>query len=498
MLNAGAPGAACVAVMTVLIPGETCWREVQAERAAFLVDVEAYFSAVYAALSAARRSILLIGWGFDPRTRLFPDGEGDAGHPDEVGQVLLNLARTRPDLDVRVLIWRSAFPINASQEFFPHRARRWFKGSRVHFRLDDMIPYGACHHQKVLVIDDKVAFCGGADLGVDRWDTPRHLDEDSRRLMPDHQEHPARHEVMMLVEGDAARALGDLARERWFRACGERLSPPGETASDPWPDAVPAHMTNAQVAISRTEPAWRGAPLVDEVRRLNRAAIASATSTIYLENQYFTAPGVAEALAVRLAEPDGPEVVLVSTGESPSWFDRATMDRTRAILIWRLQAADVYGRFRAWRPMTRGGKTVIVHSKLGVIDERLVWVGSANLNNRSGGFDTECQLAVAGRTLDQSQAIAAFRDRLLGHFLGATGEAVTRTRLERGSLIAAVEALNGEGRLAPITPRRMTAAGRYIAERRLGDPCGVGDSWRPGRRKLLLDAEVREIAARRG
>ena len=73
------------------------------------------------------------------------------------------------------------------------------------------------------MIDDRLAFCGGGDIGVDRWDTPGHLDVDLRRIMPDQECHAPRHEVMMMVDGEAARALGDLVRERWRRATGEAL-----------------------------------------------------------------------------------------------------------------------------------------------------------------------------------------------------------------------------------------------------------------------------------
>jgi phosphatidylserine/phosphatidylglycerophosphate/cardiolipin synthase-like enzyme len=350
--------------MTVLRPGDTCWRTARASRAAFLIDTEAYFAAVFEALHGARRSVQLLGWGFDPRTRLFPDGVDGPDDPDEIGRLLIRLAQARPEIDIRVLIWHSALPISASQEFFPHRARKWFRGTGVRFRLDDAIPFGACHHQKVLVIDDRVAFCGGGDISVDRWDTPAHLDTDVRRLMPAQTEHPPRHEVMMLVEGDAARALGDLARERWRRATGEAVSVPEPVDSDPWPHRVPAALSDVEVAVARTIPAWRLDHSVEEIRRLNLAMIASARDLIYLENQYFTSPLVAEALAARLAEPDGPEVVLISTGHSPSWFDRLTMDRARTAMIWRLRAADVFGRFRAYYPITSEGANIVVHSKV--------------------------------------------------------------------------------------------------------------------------------------
>ncbi|MFN3513699.1 MAG: phospholipase D-like domain-containing protein [Phenylobacterium sp.] len=480
--------------MSVLQPGETCWRRVRAERAAFLIDTEAYFTAVYEALHRARKSIILLGWGFDPRARLFPDGHDGPNDPDEVGRILVQIAQARPEIDIRLLIWKSALPVAAVQEFFPHRARRWFRGTGVRFRLDDSVPFGACHHQKVLVIDDELAFCGGGDIGVDRWDTAAHLDEDLRRIMPRQSCHDPRHEVMIMVDGEAARSLGEMARERWRHATGETIAPPAHDGGldDPWPPHIPAHLTGPPVSIQRTAPAWKGARPVSEIRRLDLASIAAAKTAIYLENQYFTSPAVAEALARRLAEPEGPEVVLISTGRSPSWFDQATMDRARANMLWRLKAADVFGRFRAWHPVTPGGKTIIVHSKVTVIDDALARVGSSNLNNRSGGFDTEAEVAVEAQSDDHRLAIAAFRNRLIGHFVGATGETVAKAWAERGSLIDAIESLNADGRLVEIRPMKQSALGEFIAAYHIGDPADVEDSWRPLRRRERLYAALRE------
>jgi phosphatidylserine/phosphatidylglycerophosphate/cardiolipin synthase-like enzyme len=479
--------------MTVFRPGKTCWRTARADRAAFLIDNEAYFTAVFDALHKARRSILLLGWGFDPRTRLFPDGYDGPDDPDEVGRILVQLAFDRPELDVRLLIWRSALPIAASQEFFPHKARKFFRDTPVKFRLDDSVPFGACHHQKVLVVDDRLAFCGGGDISVDRWDSPAHKDGDQRRIMPKQECHDPRHEVTMMVDGAAARALADLARERWRRATGETLDAPPDAGGDHWPDHVPAQMIGAEIAIARTMPAWKTRPEVDEIRQLTLTCIAEARQTIYLENQYFTSPLVTEALAARLGEPDGPEVVLISTGRAPSWFDHLTMDRARGAMIWRLRAADVFGRFRAFWPATSGGETIIVHSKVTVIDDRIARVGSANLNNRSGGFDTECELAFecddeAGRV-----QIAAFRDRLVGHFMAQTGDAVARARAEHGGLVGAIDALNREHRLQSIEPPQITGFGEFVAKYHLGDPQDPSDSWRPIRRRQRLYEAARAL-----
>jgi hypothetical protein len=186
-------------------------------------------------------------------------------------------------------------------------------------------------------------------------------------------------------------------------------------------------------------------------------------------------------------------VVLVSTGKAPSWFDQLTMDRARGAMIWRLRAADVFGRFRAYWPATSGGKTIIVHSKVSIFDDALARVGSANLNNRSGGFDTEIELAVEGQDEATARQIAAFRDRLVGHFMGVTGDAVAKARAERGGLIGAIDVLNTKGRLRPIVPQPITPAGNVIEAFHLGDPCDTADAWRPGRRRERLYAQVRAL-----
>jgi len=485
----------------LLHPGETCWRVETADRVALLVDSSAYFTAALSAMRRARRSIFLLGWGFDPRTRLRPDPSGEEHGPDEIGNLLRRLSDERPDLDIHILIWKSALPISASQHFFPHRARRWFEGTRINFALDASVPFGACHHQKVLVIDDCLAFCGGGDFGVDRWDSAAHLDADARRIMPGGLEHAPRHEVMMMVDGDAARALGDLARERWRTAqeCKDLPTPPEHerTAGDPWPPFVAPRFTQARVAIARTGPKWRGMPEVRETETLHLKAIAQAKRTIYLENQYFTSLIVGEALAERLLEPDGPEVVIVSTLHSPSYFDRFTMDRTRWRLVERLKAADRHGRLRVYSPSTEEGHPIIVHSKTSIIDDHLLRVGSTNLNHRSAGFDTECDLALEAGTPEAAAGITAFRAHLLGHFLGIGAVAVQAAIDEHGSVGRAIDAVTAgqSERLQPLAKVKMGPIQRVVSAYHLGDPVYPSDSWRPLLRRRRLEPYDRALNA---
>lgn len=482
----------------LLQPGLTCWRIAEAEKLAFLLDTAAYFAAARQAMLKARRSIHLLGWAFDPETRLIPDVEGQGA---SVGAFLKELACARPELDVRLLVWKSALPIAASQHFFPHRARRCFHGTPVEFRLDESVPLGACHHQKVLVIDDCLAFIGGGDIATDRWDSVRHLDEDGRRTMPWGDRHGPRHEVMAMVEGEAAAALGELVRNRWLRAADKRPDPPDPAAPRPslWPEEIEPAFRKVEVGIARTEPDWRHHPPVRETERLHLAAIGAAERLIYLENQYIASPAYADALAARLREPNGPEVIIVTTAKAPSWFDQMTMDRTRSRFLQALRSADLHGRFRAYSPYTKRGRSIIVHSKVTIIDDRMLRAGSTNLNNRSAGFDTECDLALEAADgpagAEARAGIARYRAKAVAHFLHADPEALARLHAETGSLTRAIDAMNPQGRLRPLEPRRLGPLAGLIAAFHLGDPAGPEDAWRPWRRRSDIERWRRDFLA---
>ena len=115
------------------------------------------------------------------------------------------------------------------------------------------------------------------------------------------------------------------------------------------------------------------APAVREVERLYLDMIASARRAIYIENQYFTSPRIAEALAKRLAEPDGPEIVLVLRLLSHGWLEEPTMHVLRTRLLKRLQEADRYGRFHVYYPHMPGlaeGCCLDVHSKMMIVDDQ--------------------------------------------------------------------------------------------------------------------------------
>lgn len=456
------------------------WRSATAHRFAPLMENKTYFDALASALQKAERSILILGWQFDPRTRLDPESPL-LDRRGEIGHQLKALVRRKPELEVRLLIWRSPLLIAASQGFYPHKAQRWFRGRIVEFRLDGPGLLGACHHQKVVVIDNQIAFCGGGDISTDRWDSEAHLSGDPRRCEPTGVIPSPRHEVMCVVDGPAAHTLGDLARERWRRATGEVLDTTVWRNRDAWPDGVQPTLHDIPMGLSRTEPQVRRRTEVRENETLHLEAIKRAKSLIYMENQYFTSPLLAAALAERLAEPDGPEVVLVSTGRSPSWFDGLTMDTARAEVLYRLEQADIHDRFTAFYPVTKEGERIIVHAKMTIIDDKLLRIGSSNLNNRSMGLDTECDASFEAGDEAQREVIRRFRHHSLGHFIGVTGDAFAQAESLMGSMGQAIQTF-GHGRMKLLATARPTRVERMFAEWQFGDPVSATDAWRPWKR----------------
>ncbi len=460
--------------MSLLVPGRNCWRLGRARRLAFLVDGAAYYAAAREAMAKARRSIFLLGWDFDSRARLVAQPRDR--YPEALGEFLAALVRERRELHIYVLIWDFAMAFALDREWRPLYKLGWREqpAPRLSFRLDARHPRGSSHHQKVLVVDDAVAFCGGLDLTHGRWDTPAHRREEELRR--DVRGHPSRanHDVQALVDGAPARALAELARDRWRRS-GARPCLPLDTApaNDPWPASLPLDATDLEVAVSRTDPGYAGAPPAQEIRNLYVDAIASAQRFLYLENQYFSSSDVGGALEARLREPAGPEVVVVSRLTEEGWLEERTMGLLRARLHERLRAADAHGRYRLLYPhlpQLEGAEPLNVHSKVLIADDELASVGSANFNNRSMGYDTECNLAFEARGEPRvRRAIAALRERLLAEHLAVDpGELVLG---ERDSLARRIEALARPGRtLLPLEPKAAGELDRLVPASALLDP----------------------------
>ena len=434
----------------LLVPGRNCWRVEQTDRASVLVDGCDYFRHLEDALHKARRSIQIIGWDFDSRIRLRQDLSEEVSPP--LGTLLRQLVERHRDLRVDILVWSLSL-LHAPGETLPLLfGAEWQDHPRIRVKLDTFHPFYAAHHQKIVCIDEKLAFVGGIDLTVQRWDTPEHLVDDPRRLDPDGEPYAPVHDLQMVVDGDPAEALCRIVQERHAKAGMDDAAPKTcgpEPERDLWPEGLLPAFRDTPVAIARSEPSYRGRAEVHEAQTLNLDAIASAQRSIYIEAQYMTAKSIGKAIARRLAEQDGPEVVVVMTHESHGLLERIVMGSNRDRLIRRLDKADRQGRLRILFPVvpaSEGEKQVLVHSKLFIVDDRFIRIGSSNLNNRSIALDTECDLAVEASDPERRLAIATVRNRLLAEHLDCAPQAVADEIARSGSLISAVDRLNVQPR----------------------------------------------------
>jgi phospholipase D1/2 len=438
----------------ILHPGENVWRVERAARAAVLIDAAAYFRAVREALIRARRTVFIVGWDIHSQTRLVGEsGEANDGYPALFAEFLSELVRRRRDLEVRLLLWDYSLLYATERELFPTLTLRWNMPRRILFCLDDAVPLGSSQHQKLIVVDDAIAFSGGLDVTIRRWDTPAHELNKPDRVDPAGKPYAPFHDVQALVDGAAACALAEMARARWNCVAGEPL-PPLRSHGDPWPDSVQPDFTNVQVGIARTQPPYEDQKEIREVEKLFLDGIDAAENTIYVENQFLTCAKIAERLAQRLRDRPQLEAVLVIPQRSESWLEARAMGNARLRCAKILQQPDIVDRVRLLYPQVVDGKSAVatmIHSKVMIVDDRLLRVGSANLNNRSMGTDTECDLAVEAADEVERHRITEIRNTLLGEHCGSDAAEVAAALARTGSLVRVADALTRNGhRLQPI------------------------------------------------
>ena len=420
----------------------------RARRAALLVDGESYFDAFVRAAERAERSILIVGWDIDSRTVL---RYGADGKPEIVlGHFLNELARRKPALHIRILDWDYPMIFGTDREFPPIYGLAWKPHRRVDIRYDDTHPMAGSHHQKVAVFDDRMAFAGGLDLTSKRWDTRAHAPHDPHRTFTG-EPYPPMHDVMTAVDGDTARALSAIVRARWEAATGEKLEPVA-VEGDGWPEGLPVEMADVAAAVACTSPPCGTEPGVREIERLYLDMIAAARRSIYIENQYFTSQAIASALKARLQEPDGPEIVLLTRLLSHGWLEEITMQALRTRLVRELREADRHGHFHAYYPHVDGlaeGTCIDLHSKVMIVDDEWLRVGSSNLSNRSMGMDSECDVTFEARGDARiRETIRGFRHGLLAEHSGTEPRIFAEAIAKHGTMAAAIEAL-------PRNPRRI-------------------------------------------
>jgi phosphatidylserine/phosphatidylglycerophosphate/cardiolipin synthase-like enzyme len=454
----------------ILKSGRNCWQIATASRAAVLVDGANYFTALDNALRKATRSIAILGWDFDAGIRL---RAGD--DQPTLGNLLRHLVQEREELKVRILIWDLS-TLHAPSATAPMLfGAPWQDHPRIEVRLDARHPVFGAQHQKVVCIDDSVAFIGGIDLTVRRWDSSAHIPDDPRRVDTEGEPYEPVHDLQMAIEGEAAAAAARLVYDRWKMVTGEAVSERTDPR-DVWPEEVKEDFVATPVALARTCPRGVVRRSVREAEALNLDALRSARDAIYIEAQYFADRRIGVLLAELLKRPDGPEVVLVIACSAHGRIERWIMNGNRDRVLRIMKRADRYGRLRVLYPVNatyEGDQEIFVHAKLVVVDDRFLRIGSSNMNRRSTGLDAELDVAIEAQDMATRQRIAAIRARLLGEHLCVSPEQVDAAIREHDGLISAIDALIGERRtLRHYTHVTRTGSTHLMLGTRILDPRG--------------------------
>ena len=479
------------AVDDFLRPGENCWRVETADRFLPIVDGDAYFRALREAVLLAQDQLLMIGWDFNFDIEMCP-GEADEndicpdGYPNRLGAFLQAVAAERSGLDIHILKWTGSMFMPEGSVVDVVRLKI-AGGERIWLALDGLHPIGACHHQKIVVIDDRLAFCGGIDATDARWDTRDHTPADPRRKLRSGTPATAWHDVTTAVTGPAARALGDLCRLRWQRATGRVLDPSDVEGPAPEPSFLSDGMTAVPTAIARTEPPEGAKPLIDEIEQMFQDMIAVARKVIYIESQYFASDSIAAAIIASLQSPQGPEIVVVNPRHALNAVEDQAMHRYRDMLLRQVRRADVYNRFRIYYPVDAAGDAIYVHAKVCIVDDRMIRVGSSNLNRRSMGFDTECDIACVATNADDRAKVTDMMLDLLAEHLGKTLDECRAAYARTGTVRDMVRMLTtrdahgkptGRG-LREVVARKSSMVGRWLVATHVLNPRYTRGQMRP-------------------
>lgn len=345
-----------------------------------LVDGAETCARIAAAVESATSHVHIAGWHTSPYFRLTPDGP-------PLRDLLAETARRVP---VRLLMWGGApVPIvQPTRRSVAHDREDFLRGSQIECELDTQGRMMHCHHEKIVVVDDDLAIVGGLDL------TDLEGDRNDERGHP-YADRLGWHDVAVAVRGPA---VADIARhvvDRWREVTGRPVPDPG----------VPAPAGNVALQVLRTIPEKSY-----EFRRDGEftvlagylQALRAADRLIYLENQFLWSPEVTDVLADKLRRPPHPDFRLVLLlPRRPS----NGKDTTRGQLAQLVDADDGRGRLLAMTLLgpTAASPGVYVHAKVGIVDDRWLTIGSANLNTHSLFNDSEMNVL----TLDPGLARTA-------------------------------------------------------------------------------------------
>lgn len=292
----------------------------------------------------------------------------------------------------------------------------------------------ASYHQKAVAIDGQVAWVSGMNVKSTDWDTNEHLVYEPRRMDFDadaddrwdvadgaeEPDHGPRKDYGIRVAGPAARDVEEIIWERWEASIdGNDLYSENASRFDlDAPAAEPSGGVPTQV-VATMPPPWAEM----SIQESHAKAILAAQDYIYIEDQYFRAPLMNEHII--MAMDNNPDLVLIVVTKPVSDWDGGAKysylaDETLGArypdryLLLQLRTSALYTDIGTiWDTVEVITQDMDTHSKIRIIDDRYLSVGSCNFNNRGYKYEGELNVSV----LDDSTATSA-RQRVFENIVG--------------------------------------------------------------------------------
>jgi cardiolipin synthase A/B len=364
----------------------------------FWIDGEAAFARLCEAIESARYSVYATITFMWVAFRM----PGNRGTALEV----LSRAAAR-GVDVRLIFWR---PDDSTAQLrknafwgAPEHFAQLLEHPKISIRWD-CAATGYCQHQKTWLLDSSLAFFGGLNLNPNSVVSSGHFGEG-------HNGAPQNHDLYIELSGEAVADVQHNFRERWNFAS-ERHKPNGawgaqsdlEFWQPAWQGAGSATLQIQRTIHAGQYPDFPGGETTIHAQYL--AAIHASSRSLYLEHQYLELPEIVQSLQHALER--GVTVVAL-----------LPMNPDRSATPELLQARAKLGQFAHFTLAGMAGlgvdglrRPVWIHSKLMLIDDAWVLVGSANLHRYSLLGNAELNAAIDSPDFAKALRVALFSEHL--------------------------------------------------------------------------------------
>jgi phosphatidylserine/phosphatidylglycerophosphate/cardiolipin synthase-like enzyme len=395
-----------------------------------LIDGKAYMADLYQELISlgANDFVLLAGWDFSMDQPLLADANTEKERLNSRLPVLLNNIRKKQGT-IRLLAWdnnavpTSWIPFAGNRQVVDFLNHGSLAGNRIAYASGNLDGSFLSHHQKEVVIgkpgwQNTCAYVGGIDLAVDRWDNGEHKKTEKEGHFF------GWHDIQVKIQGDAVMQLWANFAERWSNdnTWLKKTEKQLRLLNCPQPTYSPTAPGTHHVQVLRTVAPVRSGFKERYMPHGERTvlcalykAISRAECYIYIEEQFLWDCELADFIAARMKTNKALKliVVLAAGTELPPWLGKEYSYHLRSEFFMKVMGVTrkeeiafgwwtrvfAYGLF----PLISVGQPVYVHSKLMIIDDRYVSVGSANFDARSMFIDTELTLGIVDGDLVASR-----------------------------------------------------------------------------------------------